>query len=206
MKEILKDCLKMGYYKNYAATSGAVHNISKHEDAVEDILQNHNLSKQERKVTVKERDSWMDDGATSDLPNNCYIAQPCGPNNSPDFIVKMDDELYFLECKSVSNKTKSPMYNSGIPKPSYIYIFSAERYNTTTIFRGSDVVPEEDQKLFQECIAEHRRIDDRYNERFTNDYGIQHYTRPMLKHVGGTDYFKHDHRKEIEQGVLDFVS
>ena len=44
MKEILEDILTMPYYKNYAAASGAVHNIAKHEDAVEDKFVKHGLS------------------------------------------------------------------------------------------------------------------------------------------------------------------
>lgn len=196
----------MPYYKNYAAASGAVHNISKHEDAVEDILEKQNFNKLERKVTKRERDLWLEDNTASDLPDNCYIPQPCGTHNSPDFIVKEGGKLYFLECKSVSKKTKAPMYNSGIPKHSYIYVFSAERYNKTTIYFGHNVVPPEDYKLFQECIDQHREIDEKYNQLFTNLFGIQHYTRPMIKHVGGTDYFDNPYRENIEQGVLDFAS
>jgi len=33
-RKITSDLLSMPYYKNYAAASGAVHNISNHEDAV----------------------------------------------------------------------------------------------------------------------------------------------------------------------------
>jgi hypothetical protein len=206
IKKVLEDCLKMSYYKNYAATSGAVHNISKHEDAVEDIIQKYNFNKLERKVTKDERDLWMEDSTACDLPDNCYVTQPCGTHNSPDFIVKENGKLYFLECKSVSKKTKAPMYNGGIPKSSYIYIFSAERYDKTTIYFGHNVLPPEDYSLLQECIAKHREIDKKYNKLFTNLFGIRHYTRPMLTHIGGTDYFDNPYRKEIEQGVIDFVS
>jgi hypothetical protein len=38
LSKILDDFNKMPYYKNYAAASGNVHNISKHEDAVNDVL------------------------------------------------------------------------------------------------------------------------------------------------------------------------
>ena len=40
---------KMPYYKNYAAVSGAVHNISHHEDAVRDILISEGITQYETK-------------------------------------------------------------------------------------------------------------------------------------------------------------
>jgi hypothetical protein len=207
LKEILEQVLEMPYYKNYAATSGNVHNISKHEDAVEDIFKLHNLEKVEAKVPKSRRDLWMSDQTKCDLQPGSYIPQPCGKNDSPDFIVKdKQGRVFFIECKSVSKKTKAPMFNSGVPKPSYIYIFSAERYNQTTIFLGKDVVPPKDYEIFQQLIREHRELDKKWNQKFTNPYGIQHYTRPMIQHVGGTDYFNNPHREGFEQRVFKYVS
>ena len=37
-KALFKDLVAMPYFKNYAAASGMVHNVSNHEDAVKDIL------------------------------------------------------------------------------------------------------------------------------------------------------------------------
>ena len=38
VSKICNDFNQMPYYKNYAAASGNVHNISDHEDAVNDVL------------------------------------------------------------------------------------------------------------------------------------------------------------------------
>ena len=205
MREILQEIRKMPYYRNFQAVSGAVHNISSHEDAVKDVLLSHGLKQIDRKVSKRERDAWLADPHSCDLAEGTILFQPCGQNDSPDFIVKVNNMAYFLECKSVKGSTKAPMYNSGVPKTGYIYIFTAERYDETTIYFGQDVCPPEDYDNFQELIEEHRKIDEEYNKRFTNNFGIQHYTRPMVKHVGGTDYFVNEYREQIEQGVLSAV-
>jgi len=205
MKQILEDILKMPYYRNYQAISGAVHNISKHEDAVKDIFVSHGLSEIVRKVPRATRDYWLSNPTSCDMANGTFIFQPCGKNDSPDFIVKLNGRVYFIECKSVKGATKAPMYNSGIPKSGYIYVFTAERYNETTIYFGKDVCPQQDYDNFQKLIEGHRKLDEQFNKIFINDFGLEHYTRPMVKHVGGADYFVNDYREDIERGVLSAV-
>jgi len=139
------------------------------------------------------------------MRDGTFVFQPCGQNDSPDFIVKLNGRAYFIECKSVKGGTKAPMYNSGVPKADYIYVFTSQRYNETTIYFGEDVCPPEDYKNFQTLIQEHRRLDEEYNSKFKNLFGIRHYTRPMVTHVGGTDYFDNPYRHDIEQGVLNAV-
>ena len=87
MEKIIKQILKMPYHQNYAARSGKVHNVANHEEAVEDILNQHNLSQVERKVKKSERDAWLS-GEVDDVADETYISQPCGTHDSPDFIVK----------------------------------------------------------------------------------------------------------------------
>jgi hypothetical protein len=97
------------------------------------------------------------------------------------------------------------MYNSGVPKDGYIYVFSAQAYDETTIFFGEDVMPPGDYALMQELISEHRALDAKYNALLSSPYGIKHYTRPMMNHVGGINYFTHPRRAELETRVLDSV-
>ena len=209
MRKILQEIRMMPYYRNHQAVSGAVHNISSHEDAVKDVLLSHGLKEVDRKISQNERNAWLADPYSCDLAEGTFLFQPCGPNANPDFIIKLDGKAYFLECKSVKGTSKAPMFNSAFPggplKGEYIYIFTAEKYNQTTIFFGRDICPPEDYDNWQELVNEHRKLDERYNKRFTNNFGIQHYTRPMVKHVGGTDYFVNEYREQIEQGVLSAV-
>ncbi len=205
MRKILEDIKTMPYYKNYAAASGAVHNVAKHEDAVEDKLKKHGLSYlQKGGIKQKQRDAWLNDADHSSMPDNSYISQPCGTHNSPDFIVKVDGDLHFIECKSA--KGNKPMYNSGIPKEKYIYVFCSEKHDETTIYRGAHVCSPEVYEMLQECIREHRKIDEKYNAMLINENSVlQHYTRPMIMHNQNAAYFNEAVRSEHEQGVLNAV-
>ena len=208
MRQIFEALLAMPYYRNHQASSGAVHNIKKHEDAVKGILIKHGLSEVDDHSTKgfrKKRDLWLQDASKCDMKDGTFISQPCGTHDSPDFIVKVGGRLEFLECKSVKGASKAPMYNSGIPKGEYIYVFTAERYDKTTIYFGRDVCPPEDYELMQKLIREHHALDEKYNKQFINQSGIRHYTRPMIKHVGGFDYFTNSSRTQIEEGVLNAV-
>jgi hypothetical protein len=207
MRKIIKDLRRMKYFKNYSATSGAVHNIAKHEHAVEDVLRGHGLKRIARKVKIAARDEMLMTGAAPDLPDNTFIPQPCGTHASPDFIVKRDGKLYFIECKSAKGGT--PMYNSGVPKAQYIYVFCSKKHNQTTVYWGADVLPAEQERLIQEYIAEARTRDQEFNKGLReNGYGIEYYTRPMIQHRGSKeikDYFLNSNRQKFEQRVLDGV-
>lgn len=196
----------MVYYENHAAASGKVHNIAKHEDAVEDVFRQFGLEKVEGRITLAQRDEWMRSGSADALPDNSFLSQPCGTHHSPDFIVKMNGKLYFIECKSVKGGT--PMYNSGVPKPEYIYVLCSKKHDETTAYWGRDVLEREHEKAIHQHIAEARRRDQDFNERFANDHGISYYTRPMIQHKGSKeiqDYFLNPQRKDLEQRVLDGV-
>lgn len=207
MQKIMSTIKGMSYYKNHAAASGKVHNVAKHEDATEDILAHHGLNKSKlEKITKEKRDKWLKTRKTDEMENNTYICQPCGKQNSPDFIVKINNKLHFLECKSV--KGGSPMYNSGVPKAGYIYILCSEKHNETTLYLGEDVLPREEERLIQEHIQDQRQKDEELNMLLgrSNSHGISYYTRPMIQHKGGkakTDYFTHPKRKGLESNVLE---
>ena len=190
MSSILKAMLEikdMPYFRNHQAVSGKVHNDASHEEAVEKVLCRHNFTEHNVKLkkSTKTRDSWLVgdyDEQFFNMPNDTFISQPCGKNNSPDFIVKDNKgDLFFLECKSVKGGT--PMYNSGVPKSDYIYILTSEK---------------------------HRRLDEEFNKTLEqkNVYGVTFYTRPMLQHKGGaskTDYFINKKRIYNEENVAKFI-
>ena len=211
MKNIIRDFLKMPYYQNYAACSGKVHNVAKHEDAVEDILIQNGLTEEPRRMTKVQRNAWLDGESADDLPNNTYISQPCGTHNSPDFIIKLAGQLYFVECKS-TRLTASPVYNSGLPTPKYIYVFSSKKHDETTVYLGRDVVEPQVYKMLEEANQKIKEICNGVSAEVramsSNGHGVGIYARPMYNHAGTkdkTDYFQNPRRRELEQNVLDFV-
>ena len=205
MEKIIKQILKMPYHQNYAARSGKVHNVANHEGAVEDILNQHNLSPVERKVKKSERDAWLS-GEANDVADETYIT-----HDSPDFIVKTGGRLYFIECKSVT-KEGTPIYNSGLPKKDYIYVFSSKKYDETTVYLGKDVAGDAVAMILeqtnQEIKARCNEVTRQLREMGENTHGLGIYARPMYQHYGSSakkDYFKNSRREELEQNVLDFV-
>jgi hypothetical protein len=159
-------------------------------------------------ISYKERDEALVTGNINFLQNSEYVSQPCGTQDSPDFIIKYNDKLYFIECKS--SKGTKPTYNGGIPKKQYIYIFSSEKYNSTTIFRGEDILPDSKRELFENLRLEEIALVKKYqnNPNWNDSRGFDYYPRAMYTQSGTwdkTDYFRHKDRKVCEENILNFL-
>ena len=211
-ENIYAELLKMPYYRNYAAASGKVHNISKHEDAVNIIFVNGGLkewipNKKLKKNTVEEMIITRQN--IIDMPSYSFISQPCGTHGNPDFLVCFNSKIFGFECKSTTGCNYCPMYNSGGIKPNIIYIFSNEKCNETTLYLGSDIITEAQNDLIDELIHKQRQLETEYNERLKElditGRGVSYYTRPMINQTGDstkTNYFKHANREMCEKNVL----
>jgi hypothetical protein len=207
--------LKMPYYKNEAAVSGAIHGHARHEDALAGVLLGAGflsyrpVKKLERKVAM----TWREQPELAqEIPNGVFIEQPFGTHNAPDFLVKIHEKaILFLEAKS-SATTTCPTFNSGGVKEGFLYVFCSKKTNQTTIFLGQSVVTREQQRLIDQHIKEARQRDVELNEQLRaldkNHRGIAYYTRPMILQGGGrsyTNYFTHALRKETEATALKWV-
>lgn len=186
MLAFFEDILKMPY------DSGS-YQQSKHEIRVKNILLKHKFKQRPKKSILKDGE---------------FIYQPNGNNNNPDFHVKYKGEIYNIECKSAKGFT--PAYNSAMPKKDYIYIFSSEKYNATTIYYGRDVLTKEQADLYDSMLKEMYLIHDKYKPLFKEtdifERGFDFYLRDMYIQQGGqifTDYFTHKDRNKCEQNVLD---
>lgn len=223
--QLLNGIRAMPYFKNYAAASGAVHNIASHETAVEILMKDNGLT--EWKPFIKPSHetvwNWINTShqnisqekpviIVNDMPNHSYLSQPCGTHDSPDFIIKLDECIIFgIECKSV-DKGYTPMYNSGGIKQQLIYVFCSKKTDSTTIYCGKDIMTLDQQKLLDELIEKQRIIEKEYNEKLkecdVNHRGISYYTRPMIQQNGGasyTNYFIHRDREKCEQNVYEYL-
>ena len=202
------------YYKNYPASSGSVHALADHEEAIAIQLKSYGF----RKIVPSNklhRDSVINletsADSLSDIPNGSFIEQPFGTHQSPDFIVKVSPSIIlFLEAKS--SETTHPTYNSGTIEPHFIYIFCSKKTNQTTIYKGESIVTREQQRLLDQHIIEARQRDkdlnDRLKEMDPNHRGVCYYTRPMYNQSGGkeyTDYFTHFNRLASEEHAIEWV-
>jgi hypothetical protein len=256
----------MPYYKNYAASSGMVHNFANQEQAVKCIFESENFTefiikqqkepkqpkktkepkqpkktkepkqpkktkepKQPKKTkqqkepksltvltppTKKNIQSWIQNsGLSGIMPVNTFMFQPCGSQDSPDFIIKfIDKSILAIECKSIDNNT-CPLYNSGGIKSNYFYVFSSKITNQTALYMGYNIITKTQQKLIDEHIEESRLRDEILNKKLrecdTNKRGVCYYTRPMIGQCGGaeyTNYFTHVNREQDCKSVFEFTS
>jgi len=161
-------------------------------------------SKQNVRRTVE---SISDD----EMPTMSFIYQPFGSQRSPDFILK-DDGGRVEQLEAKSSTMDFPMYNSGGVNPDYLYVFCSKTTDTTTIYRGSDIITPEQQAVIDAHIEDARQRDEEVNRKLhemdINLRGIAYYTRPMIIQAGGKEfknYFKHGNQGACEQGLLNWV-
>ena len=212
--QCFKTILKMSYFKNEAAISGAVHNIARHEDSIANVLKQYSYKPFKIPCHIKTNEilKWNNNPELATvIPIGSYIEQPCGSHNSPDFIIKVSNkQVLFLEAKS--SKSTFPLYNSGGVKQNYIYVFCSEKTNQTTIYKGSSIIDYEQQILINEHIGICRKADEELNAKLKqldiNNRGICYYTRPMINQSGGkfyTNYFEHKYKKKSELHALNWI-
>jgi hypothetical protein len=136
-----------------------------------------------------------------------YVAQPNGPQNSPDFHVYYKDIVISLEKKSA--KKGFPIYNSGLPKEGVVYIFSSKKYNATTIYFSDDVLSKEMRDAYEDLLKALDEVVEKFKMQPVVQKcarGFSFYMRAMFNQAGKwnrTDYFKHADRERCEQNVLN---
>ena len=225
--KFFQDVLRMPYYKNKAAESGAAHNECKHENEIANLLTKHGFSRVNRNDTYFKRTTsvskkikpsmfWerhLDTEWDINLENDSFIEQPFGKNSNPDFIVKWNDVLIPIEAKS-SETTTHPTFNSCLPKRKCIYIFCCNKYDATTIFRGCDILSEAQRELFSKINAAIKEVCDEANLKIHEDddfdTGFELYHRAMYvqktsKTGVSPDYFKHPNKVKTELNTLEWV-
>jgi len=204
MRKIMKKILALPY------SQGCIF-----EKNIENIIQETGLNKFNITDQWKKNNNWVynlinnKDQIKNLIPNNNFICQPFGIQQNPDFIIHSNNKMTYLEAKSC--KGKKPMYNSGGIHHSYIYAFCSKKTNKTTLYKGSDIITQEQNKLIEQHIRKARILDEELNKKLdeldSNNRGVCYYTRPMIQqHGNNTDYFNHKNRFKCEQNVIDLFN
>jgi hypothetical protein len=133
-----------------------------------------------------------------------------GTHNVPDFIIVDNHVPYFLECKTGS-KTDKITWNTNLPKKDYIYLFSCEKYDSSTLFLGQHHMNETIYDIYKEGIDTIREVVKNLNDKLKkidNHHGYEYYARNMFIQAGGgskTSVIKHKNKEKYLQETLDFV-
>jgi hypothetical protein len=209
LNEDTTDGLAVKLYETLLKCEYARNNNGQHEKLVEDILIKLGFT-QLPDINIKKDTILNITSLENKLHPGSYIAQPCGSQSSPDFIVRLHrGKIIHLECKSTKNN--KPTFNSGGCKSHMVYLLSSEKYKETTMFVGSSIITHEQQGIIDDLIISQNKLAEIANERLNaidaNNRGISYYTRPMICQSGDsskTDYFTHANRKECEKEVLEY--
>ena len=200
MKAFFEDILKLPYCSNSQSDS-------KHENQVAGVFSDHGF-------VVISKDKFKENYSSdySLLPNMTAVHQPKGSQKPPDFVFKINDKIYALECKSGSETKTSPMYNSTNPCVDTFYVFSCEKYKKTTVFLGGDVMPECIRKRIERAWSVIEAIIDETNDDLSemgeNNRGWQLFHRRMVIQQGKqnmVDYFEHADRAYCEGRVVNYI-
>ena len=141
-----------------------------------------------------------------------YISQPNGIQNSPDFRIWYGapswENHIDVECKS--SKQAKPMYNGGLPKLGVFYVFSSQKYDSTTIYLADDIIADKKRELYSQYLIEQDELLQKFRnlEDWKDVRGFDFYNRAMYTQSGGadkTDYFQHFDRARCEHNVLDIM-
>lgn len=188
LRAFFRSVLAMEYY-------AGGYQDSPHEKRIKELLLSH---------------GFTEVNGRANLEDGTFAYQPYGNNKNPDFLVQHRRKQYSIECKT--SKGATPVYNGGLPKSDYIYIFSSMKYNETTIYYGRDILSDDTRKEYLELIKELRKVLDRHKKRIIDSdkyvRGFSFYIRNMYTQQGRankTDYFQHADRKKCESNVLNSV-
>lgn len=176
--------------------------IGSTDSIIKELSVIENLSKDEVKENWKKlKTKILDKNSIELVPNNfkkirqCFIYQPFGSQNFPDFLIFLDDVVVPVEIKFSTNTSKKdakldtelnlnsfrPMWNSNLPKPNAIYIYAISGI-TTTFFKGADVLDYDTRKIlldFFENLGSDKDWEE-LNQKLSqvkNDFGFYPYVR-----------------------------
>jgi|LakMenEpi03Aug12_release.lakeMendotaPanAssembly.Ray.scaffolds.fasta_scaffold02705_19 hypothetical protein len=177
-------------------------NSNNHEKLIEKNLLKYGFTETKNKMKCKDRESIINKIDDKNImPNNTFIKQPYGCQQSPDFLLKYNNFIIGLECKS--SKTNYPLYNSG-GIHEYIYVFSKQN-GETIFYQGNDIVNDEMIKLTQEYIKNVDKLTKEVNKKLKLadkiNINYSHYHRDMIN--TSVNYFTHPLKKIWEKNVYE---
>ncbi len=150
------------------------------ENNVEDILKNF-LTQVNKNDKLKEKH---------------YIKHPNGSQKFPDFILKIENKIYNLECKSMQTSYK-PVWNCSFPQiNNTIYVFTNRKLDDTIIFLGNEIMTDKLQHILEKYKQRTKELENEFNDKLKtlskheNPYNIQVYARNMF--VQKSHLIKHE--------------
>lgn len=130
------------------------------------------------------------------------VYQPFGKQASPDFLFLRKGKALALECKFTEKKIKAPVWNSGLPKRNFNYIFGSLLLTDTTFFSGNKILLDNERNSIIKLVNEKRKELKNEGLKITNKFYI--YLRPMYNQKQNSwktinrEVYEDDFIKEVE--------
>lgn len=154
---------------------------------------------------------------------NCFVSQPYGSQNFPDFLVFSRKKIISIEIKYSSNISSKPMWNSNLPKSNSIYIFGSYGRGDVTFFMGNDVLPMNERVELIDFFEEIKKLEESFKKKIKKnnkdnlfaykfDRGFNVYVRrayeqnKTINENAKIDYFLHEDRQRCEDNVIEFCN
>lgn len=152
---------------------------------------------------------------------NCFLYQPYGSQEFPDFLVFTDKYILPIEIKYSQKSQPKPLWNGNLPKEKAIYVFGSYGKQDVTFFWGGDVLPQAERKelveIFEEIKKAETVFEKEQKELFkTNhklfDRGFSISIRRAFKQYktvnkkANLNFFTHPDRNKCEENVITELS
>ena len=150
---------------------------------------------------------------------NCFICQPYGSQDFPDFLIFTNKKIISIEVKYSGSKSSKPMWNSNLPKANAIYIFGSYGREDVTFFLGSDVLPMPEREELINFFDEIKKLENNFRknlkEKIKNDNAVfnrgfdvwikrAYQQDKIINNNPEIDYFSHINRIDCENNVIRF--
>lgn len=145
----------------------------------------------------------------------CFVAEPYGSQNYPDFLVwDSDGRTVPIEVKCLDKGATKPVWNGGLPRADGIYVVGSRGQTMdVTFFLGDDVLGGPERQALNQFFDDIRPEQQRINGQLCKNqpYGFGIYVRKAFKqdqkvNPGAClDWFANPKRRDLEQSVIDSV-
>lgn len=141
-----------------------------------------------------------------------FVYQPAGSQQYPDFLVMDGDVIFGIETKFSKARSGKPVWNSGHPRPSGIYVYACAAHSDLTFFRGADVLSPSDVRILHEGIEAMAATAREHNLRLSGQpRGFHIYPRAAYQQGrqftkdADLNFFESPSRSELEASAVEFL-
>lgn len=146
---------------------------------------------------------------------NSFVSQPFWWQDYPDFLVILEDRIIPLEIKFTTANKETPMWNSGVPRNTGIYIFWSYWLQDITFFKWSDVISDQERNMMIKFFNKMKELENTINKEIAkiNKYWTwfqvyvrRAYQQKKVSNNTNVSFFNNQYRKAREDHVISIFN